>query len=121
MKMISKIKTISKSRQPQKWTGVKKSEEDLRNEYDIKNEDDLKNENWPTPPKKKSAPIPVKNYLKFVLMISHLNRHTTTDVKLEMEFHMINMIYVVLPTRAQIEKITFCFAVFCACRSVFHQ
>ena len=54
-------------------------------------------------------------------MTSHHDSHTTTDVKLEMEFHMINMIYAVLPMRAQIEKITFCFAVFFACRSVFHQ
>ena len=41
-----------------------KNEDNLKNEDDIKDEDDLKNEdnleNWLSPPKKFSAPLPVK-------------------------------------------------------------
>ena len=49
-----------------------KNEDNLKNEDDIKNEDDL--ENWPSPPRKK--------------VTSHLDSHTTTDVKPEMKFHL---------------------------------
>ena len=60
-----------------------KNEGDLRpkNEDHIKNEDGLKNEyNL-----KKCPPSPfLKNYLKFFLMTSDLNSHTTTDIELEM-------------------------------------
>ena len=67
---------------------ILKNEDDLKNEGDIKNEHDLQNEdnleNWPSPPKQFSAPIPVKNYLDFFMMTSHLDSHTTTDVKSEM-------------------------------------
>ena len=68
-----------------------KKENNLKNEYDLnkkesnlKNEDDL--ENWPSPPKFYFLPLPSpwKKYLKFLLMTSHLDSHTTTDVKPEM-------------------------------------
>ena len=47
-----------------------------KNEQDLENDDDLKR----------------KYYLNTFLMTSQLDSHTTTDVKLEMEFHKINMI-----------------------------
>ena len=40
------------------------------------------------------------------LMTSPYDSHTTTDVKPEMEFHMINIIYTALSIRAQTEKMT---------------
>ena len=65
--------------------GNQKTEEDLRNEDDIKSEDDLNNEddlkNWPIPPKKISVPSPpLEKYLKFLLMTSQRDNHTTIDV-----------------------------------------
>ena len=38
---------------------------------------------------------------------SKIDSHTATDVKLEMEFHMINIMYAELPMRTQREKTTF--------------
>ena len=35
---------------------------------------------------------------KHLLITSNLNSHTTTDIKPEMEFHMINVVYVALPS-----------------------
>ena len=49
----------------------------------------------------------IKTTSKFFLMTSHLDSHTTTDVKPEMEFHMIDMIYAAMPMQAQTEKTTF--------------
>ena len=53
-----------------------KNEDDLKNEYDLKNKDDLKKITCP--------PHLREYYLKFFLMISHLNSHRTTDIKPEM-------------------------------------
>ena len=88
------MKMTLKWRQPQnednlKNVGDQKSEDDLRNEDDIKNKEDLKNEddykNWPSAPNFfLPPPLPLKNYLKFWLMTSHNDSHTTTDVKPEM-------------------------------------
>ena len=49
--------------------------------------------------------LPLKSYLNFIGMTSHLDSHTTTDVKPDMlsgvqtknGFHMIDIIYVALP------------------------
>ena len=43
----------------------------------------------------------------FLLTTPHRDSRTSTDVKPEMEFHMINMMYAALPMRAQTEKTTF--------------
>ena len=69
--------------------GYQKSKDNLRNKDDIKNEDGLKNKddlkNWPSPQKCCCPPpLPLKIYLKFLLMTSHHDCHTTTDVELEM-------------------------------------
>ena len=40
-------------------------------------------------------------------MTSQRDSHTKTDVKPEMEFHMINIIQVALPMRAQRKNMTF--------------
>ena len=54
-----------------------KNEDDLKNEHDLKNKDDLKKITCPPPNLR-------EYYLKFFLMISHLNSHRTTDIKPEM-------------------------------------
>ena len=89
-----------------------KYEDDLKNEDNLKNEDDLKNEgnlkNWPSSPNYSAPNPPLKKLPEIFLMTSHLDSHTTTDVKLscyqvskpEMEFHMIDMIYAALPMHA---------------------
>ena len=46
-------------------------------------------------------------YLKFFLITSNLNSYRTTDIKPEMELHMMYKIYAVLPMRKQTEKTTF--------------
>ena len=47
-----------------------------------KNEADLKN--WPLPQNYFAPPPPLKKLPKILLMTSHLEGHTTTDVKLDM-------------------------------------
>ena len=61
----------------------RKKENNLKIEDGLKNEDNL--ENWPSHQNSFWPPlIPLKNYLKYFLMTSHHDSHTTTDVKLEM-------------------------------------
>ena len=57
-----------------------KNEEDLENEDKIQNEGNLKNEAFP---QKLFCPPPTK-VPKILLMTSHLDSHTTTDVKPDM-------------------------------------
>ena len=89
-KRPQKIKRISKRERPQKWKWPK-------NEYALKN--------WPSPPNLFALPPPLINYLIFFLMTSHLDSHTTTNVKSEMLSgvktgnripHMIILIYTAL-------------------------
>ena len=66
-----------------------------------------KSKKWPFPPIFFCSPLPLKIGL---LMTSHHDSHTTTDVKPpkpEMEFHKIKITYAALPMRAQTEKTTF--------------
>ena len=62
-----------------------------KNEQDLENDDDLKR----------------KYYLNTFLMTSQLDSHTTTDIKPDMEFHMMNIIYAALSISAQAKKMTF--------------
>ena len=88
-----------------------KNGEELKKEVDLKNEDDLKNEES----KIILPPLPWKSYLNFFWWLHTLtatqelmsNRICYQVPKLEMEFHMIDVIYAALPIRAQKEKMTF--------------
>ena len=72
----------------ERWNFAWKLHVPLKNEGDLKNKDDLKNEdelkNWHYPPNYFVPLLPLKSYLKFFLMTSHLDSHMTTDVKPDM-------------------------------------
>ena len=80
----------------------------LKNEGDLKIEDDLKN--WPFP----QIILPLNSYLKFfwcLLTLTATRQLTSNRIsyqlsKPEMEFHMIDIIYVALPMCAQTKKTT---------------
>ena len=79
--MDLKNKDNLKNEDDVKYEDNLKNEEDLKKENNLKNEEDL--ENWPSP-FFCSPHIPLKNYLKFFLITSHCDSHTTTDVTPEM-------------------------------------
>ena len=75
------MKTTSKMKKTLKMKTTSKTEDDLKNEGDLKNEDALKN--WPLP-KNYLAPPPLIKLPEILLMTSHLDSHTITDVKPDM-------------------------------------
>ena len=90
--MTSKMKNDLKNEDDLKDEDNLKNEDDLKNEADLKDEDDLKNEddhqneddlqNWPSL-LNYFVPLP-KKLPEIFLMTSHLDSHTTTDIKPDM-------------------------------------
>ena len=88
------------------------NEDDIKNEDNLKNEDDLKNEDSKIilpPPSPQKVTWIYFWWLHTLTAKQELmsNRICYQVSKPEMEFHMIDVIYGVLPMRAQTEKMTF--------------